>query len=303
MMAQSSLHLAIDIRNRIATIGLYDHSRWLAIRRIGVHPGRTPDEYAYFLRAMMGTMMGTNMGTIMGTIMGTELAEEESNRKRASLSLQTAWISSVVPHATDAFIEAVRQEFGIEAGLIGPGVKTGLKIRTDTPGEVGADLVCAAVAAKQLCSVPCIIIDFGVAITLSALNRAGEFVGAAIAPGLEASVEALKANAAQLPEVKLAFPARAIGASTADAIRSGVVLGAAGAVESLISRFSIELHSSSVPLPSGGTNLQERSASPTIVGTGDSLGKEILARLGHTTFEPNLVLDGIRIIASMNSHR
>lgn len=302
MMAQSSLHLAIDIRNRIATIGLYDHSRWLAIRRIGVHPGRTNDEYAYFLRTMMDTTKGPTMGTIIGTIMGTEHAEE-SNSKRSSLPLQTAWISSVVPHATDAFIEAVRQEFGIEAGLIGPGVKTGLKIRTDTPGEVGADLVCAAVAAKQLCSVPCIIVDFGVAITLSALNGAGEFVGAAIAPGLEASVDALKENAAQLPEVKLAFPMRAIGASTADAIRSGVVLGAAGAVESLISRFSIELHSSSVPQPSGSTNLQARSAYPTIVGTGDSLGKEILARLGHTTFEPNLVLDGIRIIASMNSHR
>ena len=98
---------------------------------------------------------------------------------------------------------AVHSAFGLGCSTVGPGVRTGVKIRTDIPSEVGSDLVCACVAAKDLAGAPCVIVDFDAAIAFSALGRTGDFLGAAIAPGMGTAAEALRDAAALLPEVSV----------------------------------------------------------------------------------------------------
>ena len=169
-----------------------------------------------------------------------------------------------MPAFTPRLVEAVASAFGVEALVVGPGVRTGVKIRTDQPSELGADLVCAAAAAFELLRGPCIVVDFGLTLTFSAVNASGEFLGVAIAPGIAAAAEALRASAAQLPEVRLDFPQNAIGRSTTSAIQSGILLGYEGLVQALVRRISEELLADAGGSPSGiGTE---------VIGCGDPMG-------------------------------
>ncbi|MCE5257239.1 MAG: type III pantothenate kinase [Spirochaetaceae bacterium] len=256
--------VAIDIRNRAVTVGLRADgidSGWLAVRKFGGIYGRTADEYAMLIRQM--------------------LFELGIPSPAPSYRL---WISSVVPALTPLLAAAASEVFGAEVHLVGPGIRTGLKIRTDLPGELGSDLVCAAVAGRKLVKGAFIVVDFGVAITFSAVNGAGEFLGAAFAPGLEAQAESLRQQAAQLSEIRLDFPGRAIGRSTAESMRSGILFGAVGQVRQLIEAMSAEI----APGEEGPV---------AVIGSGDALGKDILHRLGHDCFVPGLVLEGIAMIA------
>lgn len=258
---------AIDIRNRTVTIGLKGDepdSGWLAVRRFGGAYARSSDEYAMLMRQM--------------------LFELGLGQNSAPASPWNVWISSVVPALTPALAAATFDVFGTEAHIVGPGTKTGIKIRTDLPGELGSDLVCVAVAGRRLVRGAFIAVDFGVAITLSAVNASGEFLGAAFAPGVETQAESLRQQAAQLSEVKLDFPAHAIGRSTVESTRSGVLLGTVGLVGTLIGTMKGELSP-------GGTEPVE------VIGSGDALGREILRRLGYDHFVPGLVLDGLAAIA------
>lgn len=258
--------VAIDIRNRVITVGLGAQGSWAVVRKLGTLYQRTADEYAMFFRFLMEeARAAVPAPTLEGVPSGV-------------------WVSSVVPSLTPAVAEGAREVFGMEPRIIGPGVKTGIKIRTDQPAELGTDLVCQAAAGRDLTTSAFIVVDFGVAITFSAVNQGGEFLGCAIAPGLEASAETLRLQAVQIPEVKLEFPSRAIGRSTTESLRSGILIGFEGLAGRLLDAMTAELRAQ------GASDVE-------VFGTGDAAGRELLQRLGRGRFEPHLVLDGIAAIA------
>jgi type III pantothenate kinase len=192
-------------------------------------------------------------------------------------------ISSVVPPLTPVFTELCKRYLRQEPVVVGPGVKTGVSIRTDNPAEVGADLIVNAVAARQLYSAPVIVIGFGTATTFSAISAQGDFVGVAIAPGVYTGAEALFRFAAKLPQVELARPPRAIGKNTIHSMQSGMIFGFAGLVEGLVKRIRAELGGQARVVATGG--LAELIAAETNV-------IEIV--------EPDLTLIGLRLIYQMN---
>ncbi len=286
---------AIDIRNKTLTVGLKGSkidegqdsangavyssgSAWLAIRRFGATTFRSSDEYAMLMRQMLFELgLYPDLGSTKGLVLPSDAVS------------WSVWISSVVPAMTPTVCAAAFDVFGVEPRLVGPGTKTGIKIRTDLPGEVGSDLVCAAVAGRKLIKGPFLVVDFGVAIALSAVNASGEFLGAAFAPGVETQAESLRQQAAQLYEVRLDFPDHAIGRCTAESTRAGILLGTVGMVRELIRSMKGEL----VQGESASTGLE----SIPVLGSGDIIGKEILRRLGYETFVPFLVLEGLAAIA------
>jgi type III pantothenate kinase len=176
-------------------------------------------------------------------------------------------------------------------------VRTGVKIRTDVPSEVGSDLVCAAAAVRELVDGPCVIVDFDAAIAFSAIGRSGDFLGAAIAPGIGTAAAALREAAALLPEVPLAWPlpgrsddpGPAIGKSTAQSVRAGIGFGYAGLVDRIVRRQREEL------VALGEADTPEAVA---VIGTGDEEGRELFSSLGLGRFIPELVLEGVAIIAA-----
>ena len=125
--------------------------------------------------------------------------------------------------------------------IVEPGVKTGVPLRYDNPKEVGSDRIMNAVAAVHLYGGPAIVVDFGTSTNFDAVSERGEFVGGALAPGIEISVDALSRRAAQLLKVELARPSRVIGKSTVEALQSGIIFGFAGQVEGIASRMAAEL--------------------------------------------------------------
>ncbi len=250
--------LALDVRNSGIVAGFRDGALWSAVVRLG--GDRSADELGILLEAC-----AAKAG------LGPEPGIEE------------AWVSSVVPAMTTRVVEALASSFGVEASVVGPGTKTGLKIRTDTPSELGSDIVCAAVAARAMTPGAAIVVDFGAAIVLSAINSEGELLGAAIAPGLETAARSLRSSAAQIPEIRLDAPRRAIGRNTAQALQSGILFGYGGLVRRLVEMMSAEM-----------------AETPTVIGTGDDVGRVVMAGVGYGQFEPYLTLDGLAMIAGRN---
>ena len=268
--------LAIDARNRAISVGFLQEGRWLSRRRLGAVPGRSADEDALLLSTLAG---------------------EARERSAGAGQVDAAWMSSVVPSLARDLGRAVASAFGLDCSIVGPGVRTGVKIRTDVPSEVGSDLICAAAAARSLVGGPCIVVDFDAAIAFSAIGRGGDFLGAAIAPGIGTATEALRAAAALLPEVALAKPPSgrpydtgpAIGKNSAQSVRAGIWIGYAGLVERIVGLQRTELAAM------GEADSPEAVA---VIGTGDPEGGEVLAAIGLGRFVPELVLEGIAIIAA-----
>lgn len=251
--------VAIDIRNKVISVGFHEDGVWRAIRRIGALYQRTSDEYSMLFRHFLLEMQETG-------------------------GADSVWISSVVPSLTALLTASAKEVFGCEVHVVGPGVKTGIKIRTDLPSELGSDLVCAAAAGRDLTPTAFIVVDFGVAITFSAVNQAGEFLGVAIVPGAETCAETLRLQAVQIPEVKLEFPSRSIGRSTGESVRSGILLGYEGLILHMLETMTEEMQA----LGAGAV---------VVYGTGDEIGREFLKRSGRGTFVPNLVMEGLASIA------
>lgn len=250
--------LALDVRNSGIVAGFRDGDGWATIVRLGVD--RSADELGILLDAC-ARRAGVRDGKRIGE----------------------AWISSVVPALTPRVTAAIASTFGVEASMVGPGARTGIKIRTDTPSELGSDIVCSAVAALASNAGACIVVDFGAALVLSAVDSAGELLGASIAPGLETAARSLRTSAAQIPEVRLDQPRRAIGRNTAQALQSGILLGYGGLVRRLVELMSAEL-----------------GETAAVIGTGDEAGRAVMAEAGYGTFVPNLALEGLAILAGRN---
>jgi type III pantothenate kinase len=252
--------LTIDVGNTNITLGLYaGQERNHAWRLATVH-NRMPDEYGL---QMLGLLEHARCE--VGQIEGCALA-------------------SVVPPLTGTFLQACRHYLNQEPLVIDAGVKTGLSIRYEDPKHaLGADRVADAVAVRSLYGTPACVVDFGTATTFDAISEAGEYLGGAIAPGIDIAAEALFLRAAKLPRVELARPESAIGRNTLTAIQSGLVFGYVGLVEGMVARFKREL-----------------GEDAKVVGTGGLVDLIAPETRAIEFVAPWLTLDGLRIIWDLN---
>jgi type III pantothenate kinase len=166
--------------------------------------------------------------------------------------LSASIVSSTVPQLGPEWATMAGRYLSHEMLVVGPGIKTGMAIRYDNPREIGADRLVNAVAAYDKVKGAVVVVDFGTAITYDPVSAEGEYLGGIITPGIEISMEALTARAAALPRVDIAPPRSLIGKSTIDAIRSGIVYGFAGAVDSIVRRLRAEMGEDTETIATGG---------------------------------------------------
>jgi type III pantothenate kinase len=251
--------MAIDIGNTNITLGLCDGQEWLRQWRLRTVHDMTVDEYGVYLKALLRELSAADM--VDGVI-----------------------ISCVVPPLTTTFAEVSRSYLGQEALQVNAETKTGIRILTENPAEVGADRIVNAAAAHHLYTGPSIVVDMGTATTLDVVSAAGELLGVVIAPGLGLAADALSSRAAQLGRVALEAPPSAIGRNTVQAMQSGLVFGYVALIEGMIRRISNELETEDI----------------RVIGTG-GLISNIAA---HTSMidhvEPWLTLTGLELIYRLN---
>ena len=251
--------LCISIGNSNIALGLWDQQQWLAHWRIRTVREEMPDEYAILLQALL---------------------RDGGYEPPADTRVVVA---SVVPPLTPVFAELARRYSTREPLVVGPGIRTGLRLRIDNPVELGAVLVADAVAAYNRFRGACIVADFGTATTFSAVSARGDLEGVSIACGLGVAAEALASRTAQLPRISLVPPPAAIGKNTVHSMRSGLVLGYVGLVEELIRRIRDELGGEAKVIATGGLSEVVAPLTPEI-----------------DMVDPWLSLDGLRIIAERN---
>jgi type III pantothenate kinase len=187
-----------------------------------------------------------------GDELGAVLANLLTLRHLSFADVHASIVSSTVPQLSEQWTSMAERYLGHEMLVVGPTIRTGMPIRMDNPHEVGADRLVNAVAAYERVRDACVVVDFGTAITYDAVSPAGEYLGGIITPGAEISIDALYDRAAKLPKVELAEPRSLIGKSTVDAIRSGIVFGFAGQVESIVKRLRDELGAATHVIATGG---------------------------------------------------
>jgi type III pantothenate kinase len=172
--------------------------------------------------------------------------------------------------------------------LVEPGVRTGVSVLTDNPKEVGSDRICNTAAAHHLTDGPAIVVDFGTSTNFDCVSARGEFLGGALAPGIEISLDALAARAAQLRKVELVAPRGAIGKNTVESLQSGILYGFAGQVDGMVRRLR-------------GALAPDAPESVAVIATG-GLATLVLDHCETVTrFEPELTLIGLRLIFERNT--
>jgi type III pantothenate kinase len=251
--------LAIDAGNTQTVIGLFNDTELADHWRIATVADRTEDELALMIQQFLGFHGFSFDAQVTGVA-----------------------IASGVPRVTAALRLMTQRYFGFDALVVEPGVRSGMPILYDNPKEVGPDRIANAVAAYDLYGGPSIVVDFGTANTIEAISEKGEYLGGAIFPGIEISMDALFARAAALRRVELVPPKNVIGKSTMESVQSGAVYGFTGQVDALVERFQGEL------------------GDCTVVATG-GLAELILPfsrTIQHN--EPWLTLHGLRIVFERN---
>jgi len=173
-------------------------------------------------------------------------------RQVSTEQIDCSIVSSTVPALGQQWCEMAKRYLGHDMLVVGPGVRTGMAIRYDNPREIGPDRLVNAVAAYARLGGPCVVVDFGTAITYDPVSSEGEYLGGIISPGVEISLEALTERAAALPRVDVSPPRSLIGKTTIDAIRSGIVYGTAGQVDSIVRRLRQELGRETRTIATGG---------------------------------------------------
>lgn len=184
--------------------------------------------------------------------LGAALANLLMLRGLGFAELDASIVSTTVPELGPEWSQVASRYLGHEMLVVGPGVRSSMPIRMDNPREVGADRLVNAVAVRERFGGPCVVVDFGTAITYDIVSAAGEYVGGIIAPGVEVSMKALTDRAAKLVRVDLEEPRSLIGKSTADAVRSGIVYGFAAQVDGLVERIQRELGDEADVIATGG---------------------------------------------------
>ncbi|MBE6579241.1 MAG: type III pantothenate kinase [Ruminococcaceae bacterium] len=252
--------LTVDIGNTNIGLGGFSEGNLTFVAKIASNPHLTGDEYACKLLEIL-SLHGVEKDAVEGAI-----------------------LSSVVPLITDVMKQALSIAYGVTPMTVGPGIKTGLGIRCDDPVSVGADLICACVAAKQLYGCPALIVDMGTATKMMVVDNKGAFIGVSIIPGVSMGLNALSAGTAQLPQVSLQAPPAAIGKNTADCMRSGVVYGNAAMVDGMIRRMNREYGETLPVIATGG-------AAETVIPHCES----------EITCDRHLVLKGLHLLYLRNN--
>ena len=251
--------LTADIGNTNITLGVFQGDSLVFISRLATQRHRTAEQYAIELDAIF-------------------------RLEGISSDFDGAIISSVVPELTSTFKYAIKKVTGCDSLIVAAGIKNGLKIATDNPKELGADLVAGAVGAISQYQLPCLVMDLGTATKISVIDEGGVFVGCTIAPGIGISLDALSLRTSQLPAIELSAPDHAIGTNTIECIRSGTVLGNASMLDGMANRLEKAL----------GKEIK------TLVATG-GLAKEIVACCEKDIiFNKDLVLQGLLAIYRKN---
>ena len=251
--------LAIDTGNTNVVLGCIENGEIVSVARLATDIHKTEYEYAIAMRDVLA-FRGINVSEMEGAI-----------------------LSSVVWPLNTTLRRAVEMLIGKEPLVVGRGLKTGLDIRIDDPGQVGADLVVGAVAGLKIAPPPLILIDMGTATTVTAVDAAGRFVGGAIAPGLRLSMEALSEGTSQLPRVSLDAPAKCIGTNTVASMQSGAIFGSAAMIDGLVDRMEEELGSKA-----------------TVIATGGLAGCVVACCRREIRYEPDLLLKGLAALWEKN---
>lgn len=220
--------LAVDIGNSNVVVGVFQGEELRATWRVATDVHKMCDEYAVLLLNLFPRQ-------------GMESAQ-----------IKEAILCSVVPPLVPIFQEVCLRYFEVTPLVVEAGVKTGVRICTDNPREVGADRVVNCAAAHRLYGGPLIVIDFGTATTLDAVSKEGDYLGGAIAPGVEVAAEALYLRAAKLPRIELSRPKQAIGKNTVSAMQSGLIFGYVGLIEGIVARMREELGGRAQVIATGG---------------------------------------------------
>jgi type III pantothenate kinase len=257
--------LAIDVGNTHTVLCMFDGETVVEHWRIATDPARTADELAVVLRGLLA-----------------------QSPRRAEMTVGGLVLCSTVPSVLHEMREMFSRHLAdVPALIVEPGVRTGVSVRMDNPKEVGTDRIMNAVAAVHLYGGPAIVVDFGTSTNFDAVSARGEFVGGALAPGIEVSVDALSRRAAQLLKVELARPGRVIGKNTVEALQSGIIYGFAGQIEGIASRMAAELSPQDPSLV-------------TIIATGGLAPLVIEEVKLIDAYEPWLTLIGLRLVYERN---
>lgn len=254
--------LAVDVGNTQTHLGAFDGADLVADWRLATRADSTADE---IVLAMVGSL----------DFRGLDAADVDA-----------VIVSTVVPRLGPEYMRLCDRYLGAECLLVGPSVKTGMPILIDNPRELGSDRLVNAVAAYERFGGACLSVDFGTSINIDAVSAAGEYLGGAIGPGLEVSIEALAGRTAKLPRIEIAEPETAIGRGTQGALQSGFAYGFAGLVDGITRRMRSEL--------------SELGGDATVIATG---GMAIsIAPLCETIDEVDsyLTLKGLRLIHERN---
>ena len=252
--------LTIDIGNSTITLGGVQGDEIRFECRINTDRVKTSDTYCIDLKTLF-EIYGVELRTIEGVI-----------------------IASVVPQVLNSVRTAIRKLLGTEPLVVGPGLKTGLNIKLENPGQMGADLVAAGVAALREHKPPMVIIDMGTATTMSVLDPEGAHLGGCVCPGLRISLEALTGRTSLLPGIQLDSPRQAIGRNTADAMRSGIMYGNAAMLDGMIDRFR-----------------EETGWDFTVVATG-GLSKRVVPLCRHRiVYDRHLIIKGLAALYRDNA--
>src|SRR3989454_3485429 len=251
--------LAIDLGNTNLAFGLFEGDE---LRPAWPHPPR-------------GDSMRDELGLLMVQLRGQEGLDPKS--------VDGVVVAGVVPPLNSALVQAIERYFDREPLVVGPGVKTGLKIHYRDPKEVGADRIVAAMAAFKKYGGPLIIIDFGTGTTYDVVSKEGDHLGGGIAPGMGISVEALYERAARLQRVELKAPATVIGRTTAESMQAGIIFGFTAQVEGMVDRIRKEL-----------------GQDPRVIATGGFAGLIAAQTPVIELVDQRLMLEGLRLIYDLN---
>jgi type III pantothenate kinase len=252
--------LAVDVGNTETVLGVFRDEELAWHWRLATVPERTADELALLFGGFLESQDLSFDRHVTGVV-----------------------ISSVVPTATQSLREMVRGYFHFAPVVVEPGVKTGVPVLTDNPKEVGADRIVNALGAFSKYGGPAIVVDFGTATTFDAISEAGEYLGGAIAPGIQISARALYERAARLPRIELSAPRSVVGKNTVESLQSGIVFGYSAMVDGMVERLAKEL----------GT--------PTVIATGGlaTMVIEECRTIDH--HDPWLTLEGLRLVFEKNA--
>jgi type III pantothenate kinase len=250
----------IDVGNTNTVLGVYQEDELIHHWRIETNRYKTEDEY----------------GMVIGSLL--QYADIKFEEFHAVI------ISSVVPPIMFALERMATKYFKQKPLIVGPGIKTGLNIKYDNPKEVGADRIVNAVAGIAQYGSPLIIVDFGTATTYCYIDENKNYIGGAIAPGINISTEALYTKASKLPRIELSRPSNIVGRTTVEAMQVGILYGYVGQVEGIVKRMKAQA-----------------KVEPTVIATGGlasliSKESDII-----DVMDPYLTLKGLHMIYKRNS--